>query len=268
MSLADLHRRIRYARSRGFRVALYFADGLVSCDGLKDVFDPSKVLRWGGWEGPETVGRSHVQNPLHPEVRAFYTGYLQALLGEFGKEVNAFVWDETFYAQPGDLGSEAYPGYADRAMMTLVAELTRMTASARRELAFLASDDVGIGRGPYLAPYALAAQGTYQDSGCNPLSWRFGLLPNFRNALWSCSWAPSKAFARSRYGVETFDTAVPISNGYGEDRGVSELPAERLAPLMDLFERRKQRRMEIGWIEEKDGRQLYQGRDIQTGYPA
>ncbi len=268
MSLDDLHRRIRYARSRGFRVALYYADGLVSCDGLEDVFEPSKVLRWGGWEGPETVGRSHVQNPLHPEVRAFYKGYLEALLAEFGKEVNAFVWDETFYVQPGDLGSDPYPGYADRAMMTLVGELTRMTSAASRDLAFLASDDVGIGRGPYLAPYALAAHGTYQDSGCNPLAWRFGLLPNFRNALWSCGWAPTKAFARSRYGVETFDTAVPISNGYGEDRGVSELPVERLAPLMELFERRKQRRMEIGWIEEKDGRLQYRGRDLQRDYPA
>ncbi|MFN0167597.1 MAG: hypothetical protein ACKV22_14300 [Bryobacteraceae bacterium] len=268
MSLADLHRRIGYARSRGFRVALYYADGLVACDGLKDVFDPSKVLRWGGWEGPETVGRSHVQNPLHPEVRTFYKGYLEALLAEFGKEVDALVWDETFHAQPGDLGSDPYPGYADRAMMDLVGDLTKMTTAAGRDLAFLASDDVGIGRGPYLAPYGLAAHGTYQDSGCNPLAWRFGLLPNFRNAIWSCSWAPTKAFNRSRYGVEVFDTAVPISNGYGEDRGVSELPAERLAPLMELFERRKRRRMEIGWIEEKGGRLLYQGRDIQSGYPA
>jgi len=80
MSIAETHRRIRFAKNRGFRVVLYFADA------LKDIYDPAKVLRWGGWEGPDTMGKVYAKNPIHPEVRRFYTGYIQALLGEYGNE--------------------------------------------------------------------------------------------------------------------------------------------------------------------------------------
>ena len=72
MSLANMHRRIYYAKDKGFRVGICYADGTSASDGLNDVFEPSKVLRWGGWEGPDTTGKTYAQNPLHPEVREFY----------------------------------------------------------------------------------------------------------------------------------------------------------------------------------------------------
>ena len=36
MSLADMHRRIHYAKDKGFRVGIYYADGTNASDGLKD----------------------------------------------------------------------------------------------------------------------------------------------------------------------------------------------------------------------------------------
>ncbi len=80
MSLKEVHSRLNYARVRGFRVGMYFADGMNAGDGLAD-FDPSCVLRWGGWQGPDSKGRSYMQNPLHPKVRAFYRGLRQSLAG-------------------------------------------------------------------------------------------------------------------------------------------------------------------------------------------
>jgi len=84
-------------------------DGLVACDGLADIFEPSKVLRWGGWSGPDTKGKSYAQNPLHPDVYGFYKTYMQALLGEVGKEVDGFIWDETFQVLGGDLAPPRSP---------------------------------------------------------------------------------------------------------------------------------------------------------------
>jgi hypothetical protein len=262
MSLESMHERIRYAKRRGFRVALYFADGMNACDGIPG-FDPAKVLRYGGWTGPETKGKSYTMNPLHPDVPRFFKRYLSALLNEYGNEVDALVWDETFYVQGQDYGNQAHPGYAARAMMQLVKELTQMTTAHRADLAFLASDCVRDHKN-YEAPYCLMAHGTYQDSGCDPRWWPYQILPNYRNVLWSCNWAPLKAIERTRYGVETFDTPVAISNGYGEDRGVSETDDDEFGMLFNLFKRRKERRMKIGWIDDTGARPIYLERPVRT----
>jgi hypothetical protein len=264
MSIEDVHRRIKYAKERGFRVGVYFADGLAACDGVKQIYDPTKVLTWGGWEGPDTVGRTYQQSPLHPGVREFYKGYMRALLAEYGKEVDGFIWDETFFIDPGQTGTEAYPGYADRAMMTLVKELVDIVARSGNELAFFASDVIGVRSWTHKAPYALVAHATYQDSGSRPEAWPYGLFPNFRNTLWSCNWAPVSHFHYTQYGVTTFDTPVTISNGAaGDDIGVSDMSAAQFKSVMDLFDERKQRRMTIGWIEENAGSPTYQDRQIK-----
>lgn len=142
-----------------------------------------------------------------------------------------------------------------------------MTRAHRPDLAFLASDDVGVS-GKYQAPYALMAHGTYQDSACTPKGWPYGLFPNFRNTLWSCNWAPMKAFTRSEYAADVFDVAVAISNGYAEDLGVSDMRADQLKKVMDLFERRQDRRMDIAWIEDRGGAPTYKGRPVRDLGPA
>ncbi len=262
MSIDNLRYRIRYAKQRGFRVALYFADGMNACDGIP-THDPSKVLRWGGWSGPETRGRSYALNPLHPQVPEFFRGYLAALLETYGKEIDALIWDETFMVQPPDHGSGPYQGFAATAMMRLVGELTQTVTSFRKDLAFLASDDVGVVPN-YRAPYALMAHGTYQDSHCAPKGWPYGLFPNYRNTLWSCQWAPIKAFDRTLYAVDTFDHPVAISNGYAEDRGVSDMNPADLRKILDLFQRRKSLRQDLHWIEESNGAFTYKGRPVRA----
>jgi len=266
MSLAEMHRRIQFAKAKGFRVGLYFADGLCACTGAKDIYDPSKILTQGGWKGPDTKGKTYQQSPLHPAVRDFYKSYLQALISEYGTELDGLIWDETFYINPGELGTSAYPGYADRAMMTLVKELSTVTGNSNSQLAFLASDVIGVRGWNQKAPYGLVAHGTYQDSGCRPEAWPYGLFPNFRNVLWSCNWAPVSNFRFTEYAVETFDVPVAISNGaFGDDIGISEMNQQQLKGIMNLFEKRKEIRMQIGWIEENQCKPSYEGKPVK--YP-
>ena len=264
MTLADMHRRIRYAKDRGFRVGLYFADGLSACTGLGPVDDPSMVLSWGGWMGPDTKGKTYQQSPLHSAVRDFFKGYAEALLAEYGKELDGYILDETYFIDPGDPGTESLRGYADRAMMTLIKEIADLVARYNPNLCFFASDVIGVRHWNHKAPYALVAHATYQDSNNRPEAWSYGLFPNFRNTLWSCNWMPVTNYQWTEYGVETFDTPVVIANGSaGDDIGISEYTPEQLKRTLDLFERRKQRRMEIGWIEENDCNPTYLGRPIK-----
>jgi hypothetical protein len=263
-SRADIHRRIRYAKDKGFRVGMYYADGTNAGDGLKETYAPDKVLHWGGWGGPETSGRTYGQNPLHPEVREFYRKYIGALLDEYGKEVDGFIWDESFVVAPNELGPDATPGYAGQGMMTLMKEVAADVASFSSQLAFFASDDIGAARQfEQAAPYALVTHGTYQDSWCSASAWPYGLFPNYRNILWSHNWAPVTRFQYSRYGVETFAVPVPWSVSYvGDDIGISEMTAQQQKQIKDLFEKRKLERMEISWIEEGTANPEYQGKDV------
>lgn len=263
MSISEMHRRIQFAKEKGFRVGLYFADGLCACTGAKDIYDPSKILTQGGWKGPDTKGKTYQQSPLHPTVRDFYRSYLQALISEYGTELDGLIWDETFYINPGEQGAGAYPGFADRAMMTLVQELSTLTGNFNSQLAFLTSDVIGVRGWNQKAPYGLVAHGTYQDSGCRPEAWPYGLFPNFWNVLWSCNWVPVNNFRFTEYAVETFDVPVAISNGaFGDDIGISDMNPQQLRKIMDLFEKRKERRMQIGWIEENQCKPTYEGKPI------
>lgn len=70
-----------------------------------------------------------------------------------------------------------------------------------------------------------------------------------------------------RYAVETFDHPVSITNGYGGDRGVSEMSQEQLRKLFDLFKQRKQRRIDLTWMEEREGKLTYRGREVKTKLP-
>jgi hypothetical protein len=148
--------------------------------------------------------------------------------------------------------------------MTLVKELSTLTGNSNSQLAFLASDVIGVRGWNQKAPYGLVAHGTYQDSGCRPEAWPYGLFPNFRNVLWSCNWAPASNFHFTQYAVETFDVPVAISNGpFGDDIGISEMNPQQLKRIMDLFEKRKDKRMQIGWIEENECQPTYKGRPVK-----
>lgn len=259
MSIGDLRLRMRYARERGFRCILYFGDGVNSGDGLAGIHEPEKVLAWGGWIGPETSGRTYAQNPLHPGVQSFYKDYLQALLNEFGRDLDGFVWDETFHVKAGQQGTEAVPGYADAAMMTLVNDLRAATERYNPEIAFLTSDIVGPN---YQAPYSLVSHGTYQDSMSNLQIWPYGLFPNLRNSLWSCNWYHQTTWERNEKSVATYELPVAISNGYGDDLGPSDMNAEQIAKTMRLFRSLGNRKLKLDWIEQSTHGRTYQGRTV------
>ncbi len=255
LTLKDVHDRIEYAKSRGFRCGLYFADGMSAGDSLADIYAPEKVLYWGGWQGPDTKGMTYCQNPLSPPVRDFFLRYMNALLQEYGQEVDALVWDETFHVDTGSLGTDAIPGYADRAMMRLTRDLTAMVREYNRnagtQVAFMASDCIGVF--PDWAnkpPYALVADGTYQDSHCRPLAWSYGIFPNYRNVLWSCNWAPVTNWAYTEFGVRNYQAPVAISNGWGDDAGFSEMSPEMRRKVFDLFNWRKQAQTRLKWFSE------------------
>jgi hypothetical protein len=253
MSLKEVHSRLNYARGRGFRVGMYFADGMNAGEGLAD-FDPSCVLQWGGWQGPDTKGRSYLQNPLHPKVRAFYLDYTRALLAEFGPEIDALTWDETFHMSPGQLGSEGFPGCADRAMMRLVREVSRLVEdynqNHKRQIAFLTSDCLGVFGQDLKGPYALVAHGTFQDSWCLPQAWSYGIFSNYRNVLWSCCWFPVTKWSWIDFAVRQYQAPVALSNGYGNDKGFSEMTAEQRARALALFDWRKDKPTKLKWFDQ------------------
>ena len=245
LTVANVHERLAYAKSRGFRVGLYFADGMQSCKGLAD-FSLRRVLLAGGWEGPDTSGASYCQNPLVPEVRQFYLTYADALLAEFAGQVDAFVWDETFWPPEGKFGSAAVPGYADRAMMRLVREVAKKVEDGNRQrhrqTALLTSDNLGVNG---WVPCALMGHGTYQDSWCKPQAWSYGIFPNYRNTMWSCCWFPVNLWKWIEFGVHQYQGPVSLSNGWGDDAGFAELSPEMQHKVLVLFQWRKQQTTQL-----------------------
>jgi hypothetical protein len=253
MSLREVHARLNYARGRGFHVGIYFADGMNAGEGLAD-FDTNCVLHWGGWQGPDSKGRSYMQNPLHPKVRDFYLNYTKAMLAEFGGDIDVLNWDETFHIPPGQLGTEAAPGYADRAMMRLTREISRLVEdydrTHNRQIAFLTSDCLGAFSQDIGAPYALVAHGTYQDSWCQPKAWSYGIFSNYRNVLWSCCWWPVTKWSWIEFAVRQYQAPVSLSNGWGNDKGFSEMTDEQRAQALALFNWRADKPTKLKWFDQ------------------
>jgi hypothetical protein len=186
-----------------------------------------------GWEGPDTIGESLRMDPAIPGLRDWYKGYLQALLAEYGREIDGLVWDETFYIPVNAVSySQQVPAYADRAMMRLVSEMTQMVQQYHKQnpdLVFLASD---IGE----TSYALVAHGTYQDSSMRPGAWGPSMFANYRNCLWSCNWFPVRhGGSRNRYAAEVLGLPQGLSNGFGDDKGPDEMPEGLLNAVLRRF---------------------------------
>jgi len=255
MTKAEMHRRIRYAKDRGVRVVLYFADGLTACEGAGR-FAEDRLLAWGGWNGPDTVGKPYTQDPLNPEVYQWYVKYLRALLAEYGREIDGFVWDETFMirAQTQRPEGAAKPAYLAPAMMRLVKELTQTTTAYNKNLAFLASDCIGAtsdekSRWLDVPPYAIMAHGCYQDSHSRPSVWPYGLFPNYRNILWSCNWRAVENWGWTEFAVKQYATPVATSNGWLDDQGIARLSEAQRTATLQLFAERKGRSQQLHWLD-------------------
>jgi hypothetical protein len=248
-NLDDMRARLRYARDRGFRTAVYAMTGLQDAGSVASHAAEGTGLEATGdtvWMGPDLIGESYVYNPLHPDTRHRFLGYIQALLSEVGDLTDALVMDEAYYIGYGRLGPPACPGYADRAQARLVQEIAAMCHQHRPELAFLTADLLGHPSMEHRAfPYSLFADGIYQDSWCWPQTWDVVRLPTWRNVAWSCNWAPVTNLAFTRWGVLAHGAAVAISNGcFGDDTGLAEMDQETRREIGALWQRRRSQERE------------------------
>ena len=250
LTLKDIHNRIAYAKSNGYRVVLYYADGIISGTKVPS-YTKEKLMEGDAWSGEDVVGKSFKQNPCHPEVYKFYVNYAKALANEFGAEVDGFVWDETFYISSDNRGNAYYPGYADRTFMRLVKECTSILHKVNDRAAFLTSDVITKDTlyNMNIPPYALVSDGTYMDSNCNPDTWSYNIFSNYRNSVWSCNWYPVTKFNLAKYGVLNYQAAVPISNGYGDSIGFSELPPELKSEYLKLFRERSKNKTKLKYFQ-------------------
>jgi hypothetical protein len=117
-----------------------------------------------------------------------------------------------------------------------------------RQIAFLTSDDLGTGDRPN-APYALVSHGTFQDSWCEPKAWSFGVFANYRNVLWSCCWWPVTKWGWVEFGVREHQAPVAISNGWGNDKGFSEMTPAQQNRVIQLFNWRKKHPTRLHWFD-------------------
>jgi len=249
----ELRRRMQLARSFGFRVLLYFGDGLAADSGVPGYRDDwayrspdGKPI--AGWQGPDTYGSTYLRNPAHPEVYQWYLDYCDALLKSYGAEFDGLVWDETFHAALGQIALEPVPAYCDRTFMMLVKQLAQRVHAFDPQKVFLASDCVGVPGMEHVPGYGMVAHGTYQDSWCHPVAWSYGLFANWRNVLWSCNWSPIGNFHYTRFGVQTFGVPVAITNGWGDDCGPSEWQPSQRDRILALFAERCARTERVRYL--------------------
>ena len=250
LSLVDLHERIKYAKEKGYRVLMYFADGVLASRGLPDYVE-SEAIFGDAWNGPDILGGPYYRNILFPRQYDFFRGYAKALFTEFATEVDGFVWDETFYITADNNGTALKPGYMARTQMRLVKEIAAILHSVARDKAFFTSDLIaGEGHGSNnVPPYCMMADGTYQDSHSKPEFWSYGIFPNYRNIMWSCNWTAVSTFKHTVFAVENYNTPVVFTNGWGDDKGLAEMTPEEREVFMKLFDYRKQFRTKIRYFK-------------------
>jgi hypothetical protein len=255
MSKAEVRRRLAHARDRGFRVGLAFAEGLVACEGVKELALPDLMLSGTNRTGPDQVGKAYVLNPLHARVQGRYLAYLKALLAEYGPAIDVLVWFDTSDVREGATGAGAARGYAARAMMRLVRDLAREAARNRPDLAFFVGDALGPaleGTAPRAdaPPYALVAHGCCAAGAYRPDAIPYGLIPTLRNALWPVPRPGPAPLDALRFAVEHYGVPVGTSSGWPDSRGPSRMEESERRALADLFQARAARRRQVPWLAE------------------
>lgn len=251
MTKEKLHDLLRLVKSYGFRCAIYYSDAL-AYDGLnpdlnKDwllMDETGKPARWWYWQRrPDKHDKeeNYVMDPSNPEVQEWFMDYTKAYMREFGKDLDAMIWDETHCIKQGQLAKTPRGMvHIDRELMKLVAEVTREVQngwSTNPDFALLLSDNVMM-HGAKHIPFCLVSHGTWQDSTCNPKAWAPGMIPNFRNCLMSCNWFPVRNRSFNRIAVEDFGLPQGLTNGWGDNLGPSEMPEEVISEVIDNFLKR------------------------------
>ena len=238
-----MHRKIAFAKSLGFRVVLYYADSTnmtagkvedswTGTDFEKYLYTNKSGVRPAGWVGP--CGGGLQLDISRPEVRKWFTDYFQALLREYGQEVDGFVLDETNYFSAGALclrgdGSRAY---GDQAQMRFIHDLTLRLQQYRQH-----NPDLCLFEGSHYL-YGLVTHGSFTDFEGVPL------VANYRNTSIQCCWEdPGIRNVHCKFRTDPdfnypYGLDVGLSNGCGSDTGPAEMPAATLAEVIAHFEKR------------------------------
>jgi hypothetical protein len=160
---------------------------------------------------------------------------MRALLAEFGRDIDGFVWDETGYMGVGDIatgGSE--PTYADRATMSLFSELAQIVQDWHK-----VNPDLVLMEGSHYY-YGLVAHGSYTDFGGLPL------VVNYRNTSWQCCWDDPgirnvHTHCRTDPKVDyPYGLDIGLTDAWGSWRGPAKMPPKTLAEVMVRFLQRVQ----------------------------
>ena len=254
LDVTKIRARMSYAKDLGFKLGFYFADGLNSAtDPRVDLAqNEDHILRHQGpnsWAGPDMAGsRAVVLNPSHPDVYKFFVDLARAEVAAYGDLVDAYVWDETFYVTSGDLGTTRVPGYTDRAFMRLTKEIASVIHQGpNNQAAFLTSDDLGLY--PTVPPYALFADGDYQDANVKSVAWSYSIFPNYRNVAFGCNWWTKTRFNDMKFGVLNFQAPVAFTNGWADDFGFSEMSPGFREEFLKLFEWRSRFETQLRWYD-------------------
>jgi len=249
MSVAEVVRRLSYARERGFRAGLVFAEGLLACDGAKDAFPADQALARSARTGPDQAGKALLLNPCHPRVQARFAAYHQALLEACGASLDALAWLETGDIAPGATGPAEAPGYAARALMRMAQGLAAETTRARPGIAFLSGDACGPAAAD-ASPVALMAHGTCPAGGYRPSDLPYALFPCLRNAIWPVPRGAQVPAAAQRDAVLRLGVPVATSCGWGDEPGWARMGEAERDALIDLFRARAARPRRPAWLRE------------------
>jgi hypothetical protein len=243
MSKSEVHRKIAFAKSLGFRVVLYYAD----CTNLTAgkvgdswcgqeyatyLYTNKSGNRPAGWVGP--CGGGLQLDISRDEVRKWYTDYFRALLREYGGEVDGFVLDETNYFSAGALclRSDGSRAYGDEAQMRFIHDLTILLQQFRQH-----NPDLCLFEGSHYL-FGLVTHGSFTDFEGIPL------VVNYRNTAIQCCWEdPGIRNVHCHFRTDPdydypYGLDVGLSNGHVSDMGPAEMPPERLAEVIAHFERR------------------------------
>ena len=243
MSKTEMHRKIAFAKSLGFRVVLYYADctnitaakvedSWCGKDFRKYLYTNKAGKQPAGWTGP--CGGGLQLDISLPEVRKWYTNYFKALLREYGAEVDGYVLDESNYFSAGALclRDGRPPAYGDQEQMRFIHDLTVVLQEHRRR-----NPDLCLFEGSHYL-YGLVTHGSFTDFEGIPL------VVNYRNTSIQCCWEdPGIRNVHCRFRTDPnyrypYGLDIGLSNGCGSDMGPSEMPATQLAEVIAHFEKR------------------------------
>jgi hypothetical protein len=257
MTKQEVHRRIKFATDLGFRVVLYFADGMNSSGVPNDIRRGHAYVYANGktrvgWAGP-TGGGGPALDPSSPVVQQWFRAYLRALLKEYATEISGLVFDETNYFVSDDVSyrDREHPAYADRAMMALVRDLSLEVQEWRKinpDLVFLEGSH-------YL--YGLVAHGSYTDmSG-------FPLIIDYRNSSWQTAWSkPGIRNLNMHYRCDTnidypYGLDLSLSDGYADtdfpQTGPARMSDDAWSEVTERFQRRIQQGPRLPKVSEIEG---------------